>query len=544
MTPSAMLPKNTELRRSVAIRVLPQSSEQRIERVQQRKQTVLLGTAALSVLLALVFAFFPLFSPTPVADAPVRRFTLLTEGTPLRPSISPNGRHVAYLSGSGNSRVLWVQDLDQNQPRAIAGPANLNRMIPFWSPDSQFVGFRSEGAIKKVAVSGGPVAPLAEATGFTQRAAWTPDGDSVIFTSEGKLFKVPSRGGQAELWLEAGQEGFIAFTPVFFSASQGSDKLLYVEARSASEAQIIALDRISGQREILASGFRPVYAPSGHVVYESIDPAGIWAVPFSVDTMKGAGDPFPVSENSERPSISSDGTLVYLEGGTASQERLVWRDREGNPLGTIGQPQDRIRYPALSPDGKRVAVQGFEGDQPDIWIHEVDRPVKTRLTTDDATDLWPTWSPAGDRVAFASGRTGGRDIYIKRADSSGEASPLLLTEDAAEYLTDWSRDEKILLFFRRLQAAAGAGVGDIVYLKRNDDGSYEETVYQDTQFEEATPQFSPGERFIAYTSDESGQLEVYIQAFPQGGGKRQVSVNGGFAPRWRADGRELFLRGG
>ena len=129
-------------------------------------------------------------------------------------------------------------------------------------------------------------------------------------------------------------------------------------------------------------------------------------------------------------------------------------------------------------------------------------------------------------MAFASGCTGRRHIYVKSADGSGEASPLLLTENTAEYLTDWSRDEKILLLLRRLQAAGGAGIGDIFYLRRKDDGSYEEVPFQKTQFEEVTPQFSPDERFIAYVSNESGESEIYIQVFPQGGNKRRVSVNG------------------
>jgi dipeptidyl aminopeptidase/acylaminoacyl peptidase len=257
--------------------------------------------------------------------------------------------------------------------------------------------------------------------------------------------------------------------------------------------------------------------------------------------MKATGAPFLIAENGAFPSVSLDGTLLYVEGAAAGlQQRLAWRDRQGNPVGTIGQPQDAIRYPALSPDGERVAVMGRQGGDRDIWIHEVGRPVKTRLTTDNFVDLWPTWSPTGDRVAFASGRTGMRDIYSQRADGSGQATPLLLTEGAAEYFTDWSRDERTLLFFRRLLGTAGHGFGDIFYLQRKDDGSYDEVAYQATQFEETTPRFSPDERFIAYVSDESGQREIYVQAFPQGDKKRRVSVNGGIAPRWRADGKELF----
>jgi len=502
------------------------------------KRALQVAAAVLAVAL-LGFAHADFTAPEP--EEPVRRFTLTADAAPIRPSISPNGRHVAYLTaGSQNRRTLWVQDLDQNQPRSIVGPTNIGGR-PSWSPDSELICFRLGNELKKVAVSGGPIVSVCEVRGNVVGTSWTPNGDSIIFDMGRQLHKVSASGGKPEPWLESQQEGLTALQPAYFSPATGVEKLLYVEASQPSDAQIIALDRVSGQREILAAGQHPVYAPSGHVIYQGFDPAGIWAVPFSVDTMKATGNPFPVGENGGSPSLARDGTLVYLEGPVdTGLQRLVWRGREGNPMGTIGQPQRTISYPALSPDGKQVAVMGGEGGPPDIWIHEVERPVKTRLTTDDQNDLWPTWSPTGDRLAFASGRTGGRDIYVKSADGSGEVSPLLLTEDTVEYLTDWSRDEKTLLFFRRLQATGGAGIGDIFYLQRKDDGSYEEVPFQTTQFEEVTPQFSPDERFIAYVSNESGQSDIYIQAFPQGGAKRRVSVNSGFAPRWRSDGKELF----
>jgi hypothetical protein len=153
--------EDTQLNRLVEVRVVPQSSAQRIARVQRRKKTLVLGAGVLGVLFGLIFAFFLLFAPTPVAETPLRRFTLQTDGAPIRPSISPNGRHVAYLSESAGKVALWVRDLDQNEPRVIVGPAPINASIPFWSPDSQFVGFRSEGSFRKVAVSGGPVVTLA-----------------------------------------------------------------------------------------------------------------------------------------------------------------------------------------------------------------------------------------------------------------------------------------------------------------------------------------------------------------------------------------------
>ena len=186
--------EDTELHRSVAIRVLPQSSEQQIERAQRRKLTLAFGVGALGVLLALIFAF----SPTPVAEAPLRRFTLPTEGTPSRISISPNGRHVAYRTGEQGERVLWVHDLDQNEPRSILGPGDISGQIsPAWSPDSQFICLRLSDELKKVSVSGGPAVTVCALSGNTFGASWTPDGDSIIFNMSGQLHQVAARGGGA-----------------------------------------------------------------------------------------------------------------------------------------------------------------------------------------------------------------------------------------------------------------------------------------------------------------------------------------------------------
>jgi dipeptidyl aminopeptidase/acylaminoacyl peptidase len=233
--------------------------------------------AALGALLAVVFGFLWLSSQDTVAETPLRRFTLSTEGTPIHPSISPNGRHIAYVSGPANERVLWVQDLDQQQARAVVGPTSLitaNSGLS-WSPDSQFVAFQSDDTVlQKVAASGGPVVTLTELS-RSSRSAWTPDGESAIFMSDDiKLHSVPARGGEAKLWLEAQQEGVMATAPAFFSLDEGTQKFLYGEGKTYLDAQIIAFDRTTGRREILAAGGSSVYASSGHVIYNSADPRG------------------------------------------------------------------------------------------------------------------------------------------------------------------------------------------------------------------------------------------------------------------------------
>ena len=417
--------EDTELHRSVAIRVLPQSSAEQIEQAQRRKEKIWRTTTLLAAFLAAVFGYFWLFSAGPVTEAPVTRFTLPTSERPSQAAISPNGRHVAYLTGRQGNRVLWVQDLDQDQPRSIAGPTDVRRTTS-WSPDSEFICFQLGNELKKVSVSGGPTVTVCDVGDAVRSTRWTPDGESIVFNMGRELYKVSAGGGKPEPWLASQQEEFVVTGPAFFSPQTGIEKLLYAEGDSEADSQVIALDRISGQREILAAGGQPVYNPSGHVIYRSFDTQGLWAVPFSVDTMKATGNPFSVAENATNPSVASDGTLVYVEGGTvADRWRLVWKDREGNRLGEIGEPHDAgIAYPGLSPNGSRVVVQSMDVQNNfDIWIHEVDRPIKTRLTDFPNFEIFPNWSPESDRIIFSSGEMSGgapRDLYVTKADGSEE----------------------------------------------------------------------------------------------------------------------------
>ena len=152
----------------------------------------------------------------------------------------------------------------------------------------------------------------------------------------------------------------------------------------------------TGQRELLGPGAAPFYSPSGHLVYQSaLTTYDLWALPFSLDTLKATGEAFPISENSRGPTVAADGTLVYLDSLSSGEQQLVWRGRRGERLGEIGQPQAAISEPALSPDGKLVAVSASEGSRPDIWIHDISRSVKSRLSFAPEDESLPVWSPDG-----------------------------------------------------------------------------------------------------------------------------------------------------
>ncbi len=385
------LAEDTELHRSVAIRVLPQSSADRVERVQRRKQTVAFGVGALGVLLALIFALFLLFSPAPVAETPLRRFAIVPPvSVPTNIAagrhnnflaISPNGRHIAFVEAGGQGR-LWVQDLDQQQPRAIEGTEGATS--PFWSPDSTFIGFAAGGEVKKISVRGGLAGRVCElpAVHF-HGGTWSPDGEVIVFSSgplaqPHSLYEVPALGGVASLLLgpkdmgeaSEGLTKYLAWS--HFLPSEAGARVLVLTYGSTSNEQIMVVqDLETGRRELLGPGAAPVYSNSGHLVYAT-SPASsdLWALPFSLETLRATGEAFSVSENSRYATVAADGTLVYLATlGASAQRQLIWVDRDGNKVEEIGQPHGYVSDPALSPDGRWVAVSVVVGGVTSaIWM--------------------------------------------------------------------------------------------------------------------------------------------------------------------------------
>src|SRR6185436_19562472 len=182
----------------------------------------------------------------------------------------------------------------------------------------------------------------------------------------------------------------------------------------------------------------------------------------------------------------------------------------------------QMAAPALSPDGSRVAVQAQQDGNTDIWVHEVGRALKSRLTFDPFAEQFPRWSPDGKEIAFSSDRNGHFDLFSRTADNSGEQR-LLFASPKNKFAGDWSSDGKYLLYTLDPNAAS-----DLGYLKRKPDGSgFDSALFLQTPFVKAGARFSPDGRFVAYVTNETGRDEVYVQPFPDGKGKWQVSANGG-----------------
>ena len=518
--------EDTQLKRSVTISVLPESAARRIEQWQRLHKIGFFTAGVLLVAtLAVIFAMW-LRWPGPAEPAPLRRFAF-TPPEAVAPTtyhtnvaVSPNGKYIAFIAGSEGK--LWVQDLDQRQPRAIDGTEGAED--PFWSPDSDFIGFAAGGELKKVSVQGGLAIRLCELPDtLWMGGTWSPDGEVIVFSSGSPpvLYEVPGRGGTPNLLISpedsegspGGPTGGIVWP--HFLPSEAGVRVLVFTFGSQTEQSMMVQNLETGQRELLGPGAVPFYSPSGHLVYQSAPLThDLWSLPFSLDTLKAAGEAFPISENSRGPTVAADQTLVYLDSSGSGQQQLVWLDRRGEKTGEISQVQEAIGSPALSPDGRLVAVQATEGSNQDVWVYDIARGVRSRLSTSPASDWRPVWSPAGDEVAFSSDRAGAgnQDIFLRQADGSGEEKVLAEAPHNQE-LSDWSRDGKYLLY-HTTDPETGF---DLWYLERNEDGSgWEPHPFLQTSSREHVPRFSPDGRYVAYVSDESGQNEVYVQPFPGG----------------------------
>jgi Tol biopolymer transport system component len=445
--------------------------------------------------------------------------------------VSPNGRYVAIVEGDGKSR-LWVQDLEQEQPRLVEGSEGA--LSPFWSPDSTVIAFATSRKLKRVSIAGGPAIPICDTEGaYVPGGSWSPDGASIVFTAgaASAMYTVAATGGTPRLLLSPRmvehRPGWIAH-PHFLPAEDGTSALLFTYF--GSSVSLMALDLKTGRHRIVGSGSSPFYSSTGHLLYRS--GTDLWAQSFSPKRAQFSGEPFRVVRNATDPTVTSDGALVYRDLVT---EQLVWVDRRGAEAGAIQLPANGVYYPAISPDGRRVAAEAWQQDNLDIWISDTARGARTRVTSHPAIDVVPVWSPDADEVAFSSYRFGNTDIFIRRADA-GADEVRLTSAPEDERASDWSRDGQYILY-SLLHAKNGT---DLWYLKRNAGGAWEPHPFLETSFNEQSAKLSPDGRYVAYLSDESGRDEVYVRDFPSGVHKWPVSSQGGLQLRWSRSGRELF----
>jgi eukaryotic-like serine/threonine-protein kinase len=478
-------------------------------------------------------------------------------------TLSPDGRNLAFIgtSADGKSRV-WVRSLESLEARPLDGTEGVI-LFPFWSPDSRYVAFMAGSKLKKIDSTGGPALTICDAPSGVIGGAWNRE-DKIIFGSRNGLMGVSAAGGSPSSLTAGGTAAFPSFLP---------DERHFVYVGLPSGIYLGSLEmkpQGPAPKRLLPDVSRTVYARSadpslGYVLFvRGPARAGrlgtLMAQRFDERRLELISDAVPIAEQvsgAEFSAIAND-VLVYGKGSAAEaaeglrgviQGQLTWFDREGKLLGAFGDPGS-YRTLALSPDGKRVAFDRADPENFDIrniWLYDFARGVTTRFTFDSEWDQYPTWSPDGSRIIFASRRNGYYDLYQKASNLAGEPE-LQLKSDNLNFATSWSPDGRFLLFFRAdppyqmWLLPQGAGGAD-----------RKPTPVEHSNFNEAWGRISPDGRWIAYTSDESGRDEIYVRPFdasvatgssPPGGtsvtGKWMVSKNGGTSPLWRRDGKELF----
>jgi serine/threonine-protein kinase len=457
---------------------------------------------------------------------------------------------LAFVAVGASGRQLFVRPIDQLQATALAGTEGVTS--PFFSPDGQSIAFFASGKLKKIAVTGG--AAVAICATDQGRGGWWADDDTIVvqpIQQSSPLMRVPAAGGTPTPIGKLAQGEVIGRWPQMLP---GGKAVLYTSHSALTgfdSANIVVLPLDGGAPKVaVRGGFHGRYAASGHLLY--IHEGTLFAVPFDLARLEPAGRAVPVVEGvvssstngGAQFSFSETGTLVFSGGqGSSANRPIFWMDRTGatTPLRTAGT--DWIN-PRFSPDGQRLALAINDGAQFDVWMYDWKRDTPTKLSFDPGLDFQPFWTPDGKRIVFSSDRAvrGINNIYWLRADGGGDVQRL--TESPVNQ-TAWSihPSGRWIAFAETRSGTAG----DLMILPMEGDEASgwkpgKPSVFLSTPANEVVPMFSPDGRWIAYMSNESGGMQVYVRPFPGPGGKWQISSGSVAAfPTWSRTHPELLF---
>lgn len=466
--------------------------------------------------------------------------------------ISPDGQTLVYVGFPENGgRQLYRHLMDQVEDTPIPGTewggttTAGQSSAPFFSPDGKWVAFQALTALKKVPVAGGPTVTLAEG-GFFRGGSWGADDVIVLGGGRSGLLRISSNGGvPTAILAPKPSEGEFLYPQLL----AGGEAILFTVSPDRLTGHLEVLMLKSGKRRTLLEGVAGHVVPSGHLVF--FRAGSLWAVRFDTSRLVTTGDAVPVVERVRSEiegafqyAVSDDGSLAYIpEPASALDRTLVWVDQNGQEQPTKVPPAG-YTWARVSPDGKRAAVQIGDVEDSDVGVVDIESGLLNRLTNQGRVNAFPLWAPDGESIVFASDREGPVGLFSTTPDGTGPVKRLALFPDALRVQPhSWSADGTQLVFFyisyvRGIGDSAARGVVDIGVLRA--DGTSAPAPLLNTPNVEQTPAVSPDGKWIAYSSNETGQEEIYVQRFPELGQKRPVTTGGGLDPMWAPDGTRLY----
>jgi serine/threonine protein kinase/Tol biopolymer transport system component len=450
------------------------------------------------------------------------------------PVLSPDGASLGFTATGADGRsLLFVRPLDSAEARSL--PGTEGAIFPFWSPDSRSLGFFANAKLKTIELNGGAPQVLCDAQ-LGRGGAWGENGVIVFSASPtSPLLRVSAAGGTPAplTTIDAAQHTSHRW-PFFLPDGRHFLYLALSHDASRSANDLIFYASVDGRenRPLLNAQSNAIYA-DGFLLYARGDQ--LMVQPFDPAKGKLSGAARPVAKGVMNDSTtwhmdstaSAEGVLVFASG-RGGDLQLVWLDRAGKQVGAVADVLPNLHLAVLSPQGDRVALQ-MDSGLSDIWVLDLARGVRTRLTFGPVSNVSPVWSPDGKWIAYASLRGNHYSIFRKPSDGSGPEE-LLVTGDSQFVATDWSRDGKYIFYWSGSDDALGAWV-----LPLDGDRQPRKVLERGSQ-----PALSPDGHWLAYASTESGGTEVYVVGYGGAQGKWQVSVRGGQGPVWSADGKQLY----
>lgn len=510
--------------------------------IGNRRRDLLAWTvAAMAVLAAVVLWGWALRRPTLAVRTQVLS-VLAPPGASLAsdeaPAISPDGRRLVFVAYDATGKqLLYTRALDvatAAEPLANTDGASL----PFWSPNSQSVAFFGQGRLKRVDIGTRQIQTLADAGG-ARGGTWNQD-DFILFVPRPGtgVYRVSAAGGQpTPVKIDAEAAWFPSFLPdgrhfLFFSPAP---------AQPENAGVFVASLDSSAAKRLVTTRSRAVHATPGYLLFWR--EGALLAQAFDARALEVRGNPLTVANgvglnsltNQGLFSVSDPGTLVFF-AGAVGQSELVWVDRAGRRIGEPG-PTGIFNSLSLSPDATSVVYDQAEPRNRtlDLWQLNFARGVPSRLTFHPSHDMFPLWSPDGTRIVFSSLREPPPQLYELNPNGAG-TEKLLLKTNFPKAASGWSRDGRLLVY-DTMHPQTGGDIWALPLVGKPEPYPVVRTAADEHY---GTP--SPDGRWLAYISNETGAYEVYVEAFPATGFRRQVSTLGGFEPQWRRDGRELFYR--